>query len=153
MKIIVPFQTRLSLAWFQIRAPKTKKEYSVVTPVSGNPVHKAELVVILKIFVSTVSDPTNCLPLPLELVGQMPVHCLSQSSNMDLPQGVALLAHLSPRIPLIPKYADAHKNPTNYHLLPFGPVERIPAWRILLPRILISLCQVEPLNHPQTQRT
>jgi hypothetical protein len=34
----IPFQTRLSLAWFQIRAPKTKKEYSVVTPVSGNPV-------------------------------------------------------------------------------------------------------------------
>jgi hypothetical protein len=38
MKIIIPFRTRLSLAWFKLRAPKTKKEYSVVTPVSGNPV-------------------------------------------------------------------------------------------------------------------
>jgi hypothetical protein len=42
MKIIVPFRTRLSLAWFQIRAPKTKKEYSVVTPVSGKPVTRKE---------------------------------------------------------------------------------------------------------------
>jgi hypothetical protein len=48
-KIIVPFQTRLSLAWFQIRAPKTKKEYSVVTPVSGNPRTGFPIVIILRI--------------------------------------------------------------------------------------------------------
>jgi hypothetical protein len=43
IKIMVPFQTRVGLAWFQTRAAKTKQEYSVVTPVSGSPVHDQEI--------------------------------------------------------------------------------------------------------------